>query len=789
MTHDVTAGAAVPAVDLEGLDRLQRRILWLAVRIIHHANHERSNLDQMKVGGHQASSASVVSIMTALYFAHIGKDDRVAVKPHASPVLHAIEYLLGNLERHQLLSLREFGGLQAYPSRTKDPFRVDFSTGSVGLGAAATLFGALTRRYVDAHFGTRPRSRFIALIGDAELDEGNIWEAITEEAAAGLGEVCWIIDLNRQSLDRIVPGIRAGHLEHMFSASGWNVIEVKYGPRLREAFERPGGDALRHHLDIMPNQAYQAMFSLKESELRDRFLLDADPEVKRALSGVADGELASLLHNLGGHDLGDLLGAFRVADSVPDQPSVIFAYTIKGWGLPFAGSRLNHAALLSPAQLDALREELGFAAGGDWDLPVANSPEGDIVAFARRRFGPTPQRPEPRSVPIPESVGARFGSGPVSTQEAFGRVLGELASREEIAERVVTVTPDVAISTNLGGWINKRGVFAPVDELDFGDGSGLLSWRPSPRGQHIELGISEMNLFLLLGQLGLAFDLSHEQLLPVGTVYDPFVCRGLDAFIYSLYSGARFVIAGTPSGITLSAEGGAHQSTITSSIGFELPGLEYAEPAYARALEWVFCDSLRRVSAPDGSASYLRLSTRPVDQGPFLAALERLGEETLRAQVVAGGYRLVDAGPATGRPLVHLAGAGAVLVEVVAAAAALEEEGVAANVIDLTVPGRLYHGWRSSLRAATRRARMPIEQHHLGLLLPESERSAPIVTVHDASSHALAWLGSVFGSPAVPVGVDGFGQSGSREELYRAHDLDTESIVNTALIALQASQG
>ena len=598
--------------------------------------------------------------------------------------------------------------------------------------------------------------------------------------------MCWIIDLNRQSLDRVVPGIRAGHLEHMFSATGWNVIEVKYGPRLRAAFERPGGDALRRHLDMMPNQAYQAMFSLRAAGLRDRFLLGADPEVKRTLANVDDGELAALLHDLGGHDLGDLLTALRAADAVEDQPSVIFAYTVKGWGLPFAGSRLNHAALLSPAQLDALRDELGIAPGCDWDLPLAGSPEGDVVAAARRRLGQPPPPSEPRAVPIPESVGARFGPGPVATQEAFGRVLGELANREEIAKRIVTVTPDVAISTNLGGWINKRGVFAPVDELDFGDGSGLLSWRPSPRGQHIELGISEMNLFLLLGQLGLAHDLSHEQLLAVGTVYDPFVCRGLDAFIYSLYSGARFVIAGTPSGITLSAEGGAHQSTITSSIGFELPGLEYAEPAYAQALEWVLCDSLRHVSAPDGSASYLRLSTRPLDQEPFQAAKERLGDETLRRQVVAGGYRLVDAGPALGRPLVHLAAAGPVLVEVVAAAAALEQEGVAANVIDLTVPGRLYHEWRASLQTATRRARTPTGRHHLGVLLPESERDAPIVTVHDASSHALAWLGSVFGAPAVPVGVDGFGQSGSREDLYRAHDLDTESVVNAALIALDA---
>ncbi|HEX9526301.1 MAG TPA: 1-deoxy-D-xylulose-5-phosphate synthase N-terminal domain-containing protein, partial [Streptosporangiaceae bacterium] len=247
------AGRSAAGTDLAVLEEIQQRVLWLATRIVDAANHDRDTGDGVKVGGHQASSASLVTVMTALYFAHLDAADRVSVKPHASPVFHAIQYLLGNLDRSYLPTLRAFGGLQSYPSRTKDPDTVDFSTGSVGLGAAAPLFAAATRRYVDAHFGARPRSRFVALIGDAELDEGNIWEAVADPATDGLGSVMWIIDVNRQSLDRVVPGIRIAQWEQQFTAAGWHVVEAKYGRRLREAFARPGGAALRDWIDAMPN--------------------------------------------------------------------------------------------------------------------------------------------------------------------------------------------------------------------------------------------------------------------------------------------------------------------------------------------------------------------------------------------------------------------------------------------------------------------------------------------------------------------------------------------------------
>ncbi|MEW2593995.1 pyruvate dehydrogenase [Micromonospora aurantiaca] len=778
--------------DLDVLDEIQRRVLWLATRIVDAANHDRDTGDGVKVGGHQASSASLVTAMTALWFHHLDAEDRVAVKPHASPVFHAIQYLLGNLDKSYLPKLRARGGLQSYPSRTKDPDEVDFSTGSVGLGAAAPLFAAVTRRYVDAHFGPRPHSRFVAIIGDAELDEGNIWEAVADPATTGLGNVMWLVDFNRQSLDRVVPGIRINQWRGQFEAAGWHVVEVKYGRRLAEAYARPGGAALRDWIDRMPNEQYQSLFGLAGPALRKQFLDGAPAEVAAFVADIGDDELGPLVTDLGGHDAQAMLDAYAQCDAVTDRPSVVFAYTVKGWGLPIAGNPRNHSALLTTEQIDALRAAHGLTVETEWDRLDPATPAG-IRAGERREALSRRPRERALGVTVPETTRVRANK-PVSTQEVFGRVLVDLARDPQVAPYLVTTAPDVATSTNLAGFINKTGVFAPTEQRSWTE-DRMLRWTESPAGQHIELGISEMNLFLLLGQLGLSWDLSGQPLLPVGTVYDPFVLRGLDAFLYGTYSGSRFVVAGTPSGITLAPEGGAHQSTITASVGLELPGVTFLEPAYAGSLDWLLCDALGQIAggaAPAATAApaedgayYFRLSTRPIDQAPFEAARSRLGDAVLRRQVVAGAYRLVDAHQAypdlADAPVVQLAASGAVLPEVLAAAAELAEEGVAAHVVDVTSLDRLYRAWQRTLRQGVRTATVPS--------VPGALRSAfadrvPVVTVHDAASHAMAWLGSAVGAPAVPLGVDEFGQSGSVRELYELHDLLPGSIVNAALAAI-----
>ncbi len=606
-----------------------------------------------------------------------------------------------------------------------------------------------------------------------------MWEAITDPSLQGLGNVMLVVDTNRQSLDRVVPDQKIKKLMEFFDGAGWHVVEAKYGRLLAAAFEQPGGDALRHRIDEMSNEEYQSLFAHRGADLRERFLAGADAKVVDVLADISDDDLAPLVQNLGGHDLDVLLDAYRACDAEADRPSVVFAYTVKGWGLPIAGDPLNHSALLSATQIDELRASLGLTVETEWDRFDPESPEGRMCATTGGELNnvPVPLRPV---LPIPDATGVP-AAGATSTQESFGRILTRLGDVEGVAERIVTTSPDVSVSTNLGGWINKVGVFTPAEATDYLGEDRLLRWRQSPSGRHIELGISEMNLFLLLQALGFGHDLHGEHLLPIGTVYDPFVCRGLDALIYALYSGSRFVVVGTPAGITLAPEGGAHQSTITPSIGLELPGLTYAEPAYARALDWLLCDGLAELGRADGGSLYLRLSTRPIDQRPFGTALDRAGAEQLRADVLAGGYRLLEPdAPAA----VVLATCGPVVPEVLAAATALDEEGVPALVLDLTSSDRLYRGWRATLRLAAREGRRPAVDHHLASLLLPAERSLPIVTVHDAASHHLAWLGGVFGAPVVPVGVDEFGQSGSIPDLYGVFDLLPEQIVNAALVAI-----
>jgi pyruvate dehydrogenase E1 component len=789
--ENVTTSPHPISYDAAVLDDIQQRVLWLATRIVDAANHDRETGDGVKVGGHQASSASLVTVMTALYFAYLDAPDRVSVKPHASPVYHAIQYLLGNLDRSYLPTLRAFGGLQYYPSRTKDPDGVDFSTGSVGLGAAAPLFAAVARRYVDAHFGARPRSRFVALIGDAELDEGNIWEAVADPATDGLGDVLWIVDVNRQSLDRVVPGVRIAQWEQQFSAAGWHVVEAKYGQALHKAFAQPGGDSLRDWIDAMPNEHYQSLFGLEPAAVRQRFLDGAPPPVQEFCAGIPDSEFAPLVTDLAGHDLGSLLTAFAECDAESGRPSVLFAYTIKGWGLPIAGNPRNHSALLTTGQISQLRASLGLTEATEWDRLDPMTAAGQWAAARREHLARAPRTHAGNGVVVPDATGLR-AARPISTQEAFGRILVDLSRAESVAPYLVTTAPDVATSTNLAGFINRTGVFSPVPRRAWSE-DPVLKWAEGPDGQHIELGISEMNLFLLLGQLGLTWDLSDQPLLPVGTVYDPFVLRGLDAFIYSVYSGARFVVAGTPSGVTLAPEGGAHQSTITASVGMELPNVTFIEPAYAVALDWLLCGALQSVAAAGGSAPgteqteagsyYFRLTTRGLDQQPFQAARDRLGDAILRRQVLAGAYHLVDPADeaATGAPPVYLVGCGAVLPEVLTAAAELADEGIAATVVDVTSPDRLYRAWQRTLRQGVRTATAPSIPGAIRSAFPNR---APVVTVHDAASHAMSWLGSALGVPAVSLGVDSFGQSGAVADLYRAHDLDSGSIVNAALAAL-----
>lgn len=751
------------------LQAIERKLLWLASWTIHHANHLRPSRDRLKVGGHQASCASVASIMTALYFDVLRPGDRVAVKPHASPLYHAAMYLLGREPVEQLVSFRALGGAQSYPSRTKDRCGVDFSTGSVGLGAAMTLFASLTQDYARLHGLTPPQApvgRMVAIVGDAELDEGNIYEALLEGWKHDIRNVWWVIDYNRQSLDRVVPEQLFAKIEQFFATVGWRVVTVKYGKKLQAAFARPGGEALRDWIDACPNDLYAALCFKGGAAWRAHLESDLgrSPAIRALLESHDDTALAALMTNLGGHDLEALLEAFHgVAD---DRPHCFIAYTVKGWGLPLAGHKDNHAGLMSKEQMALLQTGMAVPAGEEWS-PLAGLGIGaeELAGFIKEvpYLGRIERHAaEPVAVPAELPQGRRAASA--STQEAFGRIMGELAKSElPLARRIVTTSPDVTVSTSLGGWVGRLGVFGRSEREDVFRSEQVVSptpWRLSSQGQHLELGIAENNLFLNLASLGLAHELLGARLIPIGTLYDPFIARGLDALTYACYQDARFILVATPSGITLAPEGGAHQSIGTPLIGMSQPGLSYFEPAFADEVAVVLRWALAHLQEPAGGSTYLRLTTRALSQP------ERSMTPELAAQILAGAYWLEP--PEAGAELA-LACVGAVTPEAQAALAELREDLPGAGLLLVTSPDLLHRDWRRQGAAG-----------HAARLLAPLAADAGLVTVLDGHPATLSWLGAVRGQRVQALGVDRFGQSADIQDLYRTHGLDADAILDAA---------
>ena len=763
--------SVVPA-DIEDrlavLGDIEQRVRWLATAIVNHANRVRPNETGLKVGGHQASSASMTTLMTSLWFEHLRAGDRVSVKPHASPVLHAINYLLGFLDEQYLTTLRAFGGLQSYPSRSKDPDPVDYSTGSVGIGATAPIWGALARRYVTTVGGQPGTGRQYSLVGDAELDEGAVWEAVLDPMVSELGEIVWIVDLNRQSLDRVVPNIGAPRLQGMFAAAGWQVLTVKYGRLLEELFERPRGESLRRRIDAMANPEYQRLLRCDPAQLRER--LPDSAELAELVSTLDDETLHTAVRNLGGHDLQAVGDAFAQIDDT--RPTVIFAYTLKGFGLASEGHPQNHSSLLTADQFADLAARCGMSVDAPWQRFGPGTPAARVCTATteRLRRDPVPAAAVPE---LPTDIG-RTPSGTATTQAALGRALLDLTREApEAARRVVTLCPDVSSSTNLGGWVNKVGVWSPDVRRDWfeDDPETILHWRERPTGQHIELGIAEGNLVGALGELGATWSRWGEPLLPIGVLYDPFVERALEPWSFGIYAGGQSILVGTPSGVSLAPEGGAHQSITTPSVGLEQPGCITYEPAFAIDVEWTLLASLARLGRPDGTSAYLRLSTRPVDQTLAAVPADPAARELRRRQVVAGAYPLRQS---AGDPAVTIAAMGALVPQALAAAERLASLGTAVDVVVVTSPRLLFDAVQARAGQGT------ADTWVLGSAFPE-RRAAPLVTLLDGHPHTLAFLAGINRVRATHLGVTRFGQSGDLDSVYRYHGIDADSVLAAAL--------
>ncbi|WP_443027037.1 transketolase [Sphingomonas sp. GB1N7] len=756
------------------LEAIETRLRWLSSWTIHNANHLRESRDGLKVGGHQASCASITAIMTALYFGALRPGDKVAVKPHAGPVLHAIHYLLGQQSLDALQRYRSLGGAQSYPSRTKDSIPVDFSTGSVGLGVAITAFASLIQDYLIAHgdLSEADAGRMIALMGDAELDEGNIYECLIEAYKHDIRNCWWIVDYNRQSLDSTTADRMFRRFDDIFETCGWRVETLKHGRRQQAAFALPGGKALETWIDECPNAEFAALTYQGGTAWRERLTADlgGSPETLNLIAELDDEALASLMTNLGGHCIETLLDAFARADD--DRPTLFIAYTVKGYGLPFAGHKDNHSGLMNPGQIEGLRDRLGIAAGDEW-LPYGGM-GANVAAQARAlieasALASPPVKPPVMAVPVPDLLPVPDGDE-LSTQAAFGRILLDLAkSGHPLADRIVTTSPDVTVSTNLGAFVNQRGLFRRQEMADVFSKARIPTaqkWAGHGAGQHIELGIAENNLFLMLAALGLAAPLFGTRLMPIGTVYDPFIARGLDALNYACYQDARFLLVATPAGLTLGPEGGAHQSINSPLIGIGQPGLTYFEPAFADELALIMRWAFAHMQDDAGGSVYLRLTTRTI---PQIARTD----DAWQADMLKGGYWLQRPSGACDAAIVFT---GAITPEVLAARDELAEDLPGLGLLMVTSPDLLHRDW--SARQARRWTGGAPGPSHVETLLEALAPGAGLVTIIDGAPSTLSWLGGVRGMRVSPLGTDRFGQTGDLPDLYRRYRLDTDAIID-----------
>ena len=769
-------------IDLKALKDVEKKVSWLSAWMIHNANNIRPSLDGIKVGGHQASSASIISIMVALYFKILNSEDRVAVKPHAAPVFHSIQYLLGNQNLKKLENFRAYGGAQSYPSRTKDTDDVDYSTGSVGLGGAITIFGSLIQDYVSQHNFVSKNFKYgkmVALLGDAELDEGNIYEALLEGAKQNVRNCWWVIDYNRQSLDAVVADKLHLKIDELFASMGWRVITLKYGKKLQSLSKIKGGNEILNWIDNCPNDLYSALSYMGSKGWREHLNTDLknNKDSINIIKSLSDEELNETMSNLAGNDVEAVLEAFIEADN-DDIPTCFIAYTIKGFGLPLAGHKDNHAGLMNNEQMESYKNNLNIKNGQEWDYYSGlDSSEVIIKDFlSKNSFYKGKKRLfSEQAINVPKKLNYKKSLSS-NTQEVFGRILNEIGKDDtDLGKRIVTFSPDVTVSTSLGGWVNQKQIYNREHKEDIFYNEKVVSaqkWHASPNGQHFELGIAENNLFLALGAAGLSDKMFGASLIPIGTIYDTFISRGLDALNYAVYQDSRFLLVATPSGISLGPEGGAHQSIITPLIGIGQPNLLMFEPTYADELEVILRYTFSHMQSPEGSSVYIRLSTRNIPQ------IKREINKSLEGEILSGGYWLKKPKNKSNITIVF---SGVMAPEVLEAIEILKEDMLDVSVLSITSADRLYKNWKEAQkqRSMGNKILSRIEELFLDTL-----SESVIVTLIDAHSSSLTWIGGAVGKKTVSLGVDEFGQSGNLQDLYNHYDIDADAIVDACAQAL-----
>ena len=796
-----------------------------ALSMVDWANHKPENSGKKpKVGGHQASSMSSVDLLCALYLHTKEPQDRVAVKPHAAPVVYSIMHLFGLVATEQMNRLREFGGPQPYPTKLKNPLFIDYTTSSEALGVCAAIYDAYgaklhNRSLRHVHDTPEVNAVYWAHCGDGELTEGQIDESLYDAGRWGLDNLVWVVDLNRQSLDRVMDDSLGGRLEDWvvakFQSHQWHVSDVlRWGHRAEELFAADGGDVLKDILDSASDALFHPLMCVDGATLRAIFMGDVthpDPPTRQlleryaqrlrltdeqrraitsAIADVSDAELSAAISHLGGHDMAALTAAYDKARHTEGAPSVIVAHTVKGYQTSAAGHPENHGGLLPRDEVAVWGATRGIPT--DEPYPTPNDPGAVRLIDERRRalFDDADHRYVPS--PVPE-LAVQLGAikaprrSTASTGEIFQSLNMALLRDPAIAPWVHFGAPDVGQTTHLGPVIKATGVFAPRPGLPdtfawLRAGRKLaFDWRPSDRGQFHAMGIAEGNAMLWAYAFGRRKKRveGRAPVLPVVTVYDKFFERGFNQLDYAVYSDARFIAVGTPSGTGLSRETATHQSLQTLRMMMDLPGIISYEPAFAVDVWAIYRWALGQLWDDAGEAVYLRLTTQPLAQPTTLP-------DDVAAQAVRGGYWLLDEderAPKQGQPHVIFVASGRKLDQVRHAAQRLSQDhGIGSRILNVTSYEVLWRDW-DAYNNDPSAWDDPARSYRLHELFADADVNAPLIVTGDHLPSVAEWL------PGALQRIRGFrflgprrnGEAGALEAVDALHGMGVEDLVEAAL--------
>jgi pyruvate dehydrogenase E1 component len=671
-------------LDKSTLDSVARRALYLATQMIHQANNRPDKeKGEPKVGGHQSGSASALHIMGALHLIVKTGFDHIANKPHASPTDHSYNYLLdlflnsdfSKLTEEQkntaMMGLRKYSKngehvFQSYHSAYDSDHHNFFPSGTVGIPPVQAGYLALAYRFAKDHNYDVPDAHFWALSGDSEFREGSMYEAVPDFAEREIGNLTWIVDYNRQSLDghrvvnqKVLNGSDADRIEKSMAANGWEVIQLRHGSKRIALFKKPGGEAFKNFLEKeLFDYELQALLLVQDMKALKKGIVKEHPSLKKFIDSIQDTELYEALRDFGGHDMLAIAEAMLKSKESKRKPTIIIAHTLKGWGLKMAAQPGNHSSLNSADEMNEMQKIQGISGASLFSGFDAKSPEGKFLKdrgeklYSEIKAQNTLKEKNQKffldaisqigEIPEKLDINTKMASYP-HTQWMLGQLTAKLtrianADSSKLTETekkwktagelFMTMAPDVGTSTNLNPAMDGKIFGAPIVtdvETDLGvKDTKLPDLVPGEdlSDRFLRFEIAESNVMTCVGSFGKMRDITGVPIMPLMTVYDFFIKRAMDQYFYNQYWKSSFICVGTPSGVTLSPEGAQHGW----KSDFQIPNQITWEPFFCVEVDWILSDAFKRHIMNDNagrSGVLLRLVTRGADQKDMMKYLTK----------------------------------------------------------------------------------------------------------------------------------------------------------------------